>query len=102
MSLIPLVVGLLERRAGRQVVLGWRFVLAGGVLLAAAALGAGVWIWASPPLHTECFTSVCESGRVNRELGNTRLHQGLLGGALVLGRTALAAARVRSRTEAVG
>jgi hypothetical protein len=102
MSLIPLVVGLLERRAGTRVVLGWRVVLAMGVLVAVAALGAGVWIWAYPPLHTECFTSVCESGRANRQLGDTRLHQGLLGGALVLGLTALAAARVRSRTEPAG
>ena len=56
-------------------------------------------IWAYPPLHTECFDSVCESGRVNRQLGLRRLDQGLIAGLLVAVATALAAARLRSRTE---
>ena len=40
MGLVPLVVGLLERRAGTSVVLAWRVVLATGVFLGVAALGA--------------------------------------------------------------
>src|SRR5436190_1789911 len=42
---------------------------------------------------------VWESGRLNRPLGETRLHQGLAVGALVAGLTACAAAWLRSRSE---
>jgi hypothetical protein len=109
LAIIPLVVGLLERRAGRRCGLGWRLVLVCGVALAMAVIGAGVWEWAFPPLHTECFTGyhgsdatgtpfrVCEDGRVNRLLGESRLNDGLVAGALVLLATAGATVRLRSR-----
>ena len=114
MAVIPLVVALLERRAGLTVVLGWRLVLAGGVLLAVTILGLGAWTWAYPPHNlTECFTAyhhddgtgafrLCEHGRVNRALGQARLDQGVLGGAAVALVASIAAGGLRHRSEKLG
>jgi MFS family permease len=113
LALVPLLVGLLERRESRQVAIRWRVVLAAGVALAVATLGLGAWTWAYPPHNrTECFTGyhgddetgtpfrVCENGRLNRPLGDRRLNDGIWGGAVVVLLTAVAAARIRSRSEA--
>jgi MFS family permease len=112
LALVPLVVGLLERRSSPRVVLRWRVVLVTGVVLAVATLGAGAWSWAYPPHNLrECFTAyhgdatgtpfrLCEDGRLNRALGDRRLNEGMAGGAAVLLLTAAAAARMRSRSEA--
>jgi hypothetical protein len=113
LGFVPLVVGwAVERRSGRRPALAWRAALAGGVAVAVATLGLGVWTWAYPPHNLrECFPAwkgngtpgtrftVCEDGRVNRQLGVDRLNQGIGAGAIVLIVTVVAVTRMRSRAQ---
>lgn len=115
LAFVPLVVGwAVERRGGRRPALAWRAALAGGVVVAVATLGLGVWTWAYPPHNLrECFPgwrgsgenrvrfTLCEDGRVNRGLGLARLNQGIGGGAIVLIVTVVAVTRMRARARTV-
>jgi hypothetical protein len=104
---IPLVMSVVDRRAGGDPALAWRIELLAGAALAMLLLGWGVDTWAYPPHDLrQCFPEyrgnsttivvrrICESGRVNRPLGQRRLDDGLIAAVVALFVTGAAVARM--------
>jgi len=112
LALIPLGMWAVERRGGLHAVVMWRLVLVAGVVLAVAAVGWGVRTWAYPPHNLrECFAvyrgnghsgisgHVCESGRINRPLGERRLNEGIGVAFALLIATGIAVVRMQPPPE---
>jgi MFS family permease len=112
---IPLVMWLVDRKAGKRPQLAWRIVIVAGVALAMLAVGFGVRTWAYPPHNLrQCFTDyrgnghsgiwghICEHGLLNRPLGLRRLNEGVGGAFVVLVVTAALSARLARPPAGVG
>jgi MFS family permease len=107
LAAIPLVIGALDRLAGRRPDFAWRLLLLVGAVPAMLVLGWGVRTWAYPPHNLRrCFTDyrgnghsgiwghICESGLANIPLGDSRLLEGFLGAVLISFAFGVTAARM--------